>query len=343
MAHIDDSSGDIQKGPAAVAEARREKAKKEFQRLNDHDEIIHRKSRSLEKRLKNLPLEYTGAYKGLGNRPALTQKPIYSYAPHEIKVAEGKGNAFIVIGRDRPSADKTGYSGFPVASCESIDLVAGRYGRYAKNVQRDPVTDAPVLSENDFVADAARIYISEKTDIDENFGLVPGKIGNPRGRSAIGIKADNIRIMAREGIKLVTRPDERNSKDGKVDIVVGVDIIAGDDDSDLQPMVKGKNLQTLLRYMVDDSRRLAQMIHSVSLAQAGLETMLTCHTHITGGGPVAAPSLELGVYCVGSQIKRLIQDIPSQIVHTFNCISEELSFLEPWSPKSINSKSNNVN
>ncbi len=321
----------------------RPKPKKEFQRLSDAGEALTKMSKRLEKKIKNLPAEDKYQYSGIGHRPSLTVRPNYDYTSDETKVAEGQGNSFIVMGRDKPGGRGTGYGALPIGQCASIDLVVGRYGRYAKSVSEESVNDQPILVENDFVSDAARIYICEKTDIDENFGLVPGKIGNPRGRSAIGIKADNVRIMAREGIKLVTRPDERNSKDGKVDIVVGVDIIAGDNDSDLQPMVKGRNLVKLLRYMVDDSIRLAQMIHSLSLAQATLESMLAAHVHVDPLSGVTLPSIEMGVYCVGSQIRRMVQDIPSQIVQTFNNISEEIDFLNPVGTRYINSKSNNVN
>ena len=321
----------------------RPKPKKEFQRLGDSAETIEKMSKRLQSKIKNLPSDAKYNYSGIGHRPSLTVRPNYSYSRDETKVAEGQGNSFIVMGRDKPGGAGTGYGALPQGQCASIDLVVGRYGRYAKTSSEESLNDEPIIVENDFVSDAARIYICEKTDIDENFGIVPGKIGNPRGRSAIGIKADNIRIIAREGIKLVTRTDERNSKDGKVDIVVGVDIIAGDDDSDLQPMVKGQNLVTLLKYMVDDSMRLAQMIHSLSLSQAALESMLAAHVHVDPLSGVTLPSVEMGVYCVGSQIRRMVQDVPSQITHTFNNIAEELDFLSPVGTRYINSKANNVN
>ena len=53
-----------------------------------------------------------------------------------------------------------------------------------------------------------------------------------------------MRIIGREGIKLVTSSDTRNGASGLFigDNIQGVDIIAGNDDSDLQPMVKGDDL-----------------------------------------------------------------------------------------------------
>ena len=63
---------------------------------------------------------------------------------------------------------------------------------------------------NSFSTDAARIYISQLTAVDKNFGIAnryqsfwkrPDEA--PPG-SAIGIKADSVRIIGREGIKIVT-------------------------------------------------------------------------------------------------------------------------------------------
>jgi len=98
--------------------------------------------------------------------------------------------------------------------------------------------------------DAARIYISQRADIDspEYFNLAQGNVGNITNRSAIAIKADSVRIIGREGIKLVTSTDSYNGASGKYigQEIQGIDLIAGNDDSDLQPMVKGDNLENVL-------------------------------------------------------------------------------------------------
>ena len=308
-------------------------------KLNDD---VEKRSANLKAKLEKVKEKDKYKYSGLMGRKKIEPTPIFRQAECET-VYSGQNNCQIVLGRDRPGPIGTGYGGMGASSAASIDMVVGRTGREARNVGDSDVT---LVAENDYKSDSARIYISERTDIDANFGITPGRIGNAPGRSGIGIKADNVRIIAREGIKLVTRTDDTNSKGGKTDVVLGVDIIAGNDASDLQPMVKGKNLKELLTYMIDDSLRLAQMIHSLSLSQASLEAMLTAHTHVTGGaaGPgVAIPSIELGVFCVSSQIKRLIADIPSQISHTFNCILEELEYVNQYGTKYINSRSNHVN
>lgn len=302
-------------------------------------------SKNLKRKLDSIPEEPSFRYSGLMGRRKTEPTPLFNEAECET-VYQGQNNSWIVMGRDRPGPIGSGYGGIGATGASSIDFVVGRTGREARNVDDNDVT---IVADNDFKSDAARIYISERTDIDINFGIVPGRIGSPTGRSGIGIKADNVRIVAREGIKLITRTDDTNSKGGNTDVILGVDIIAGNDDSDLQPMVKGTNLVQLLKYMIDDSRRLAQMIQSLSLSQGVLETMLAAHTHSIIPDPTsetllgAAPSKALAVTVGASQIKRIVSDIPSQIMHTFNNIAEEIEFLEPYGTRYINSRSNHVN
>lgn len=304
-------------------------------KLNDIENL----SKNLKTKLDAMPDDPKFRYSGLMGKKKSEPTPIFNQAECET-VYQGQNNSWIVLGRDRPGPIGSGYGGIGASNASSIDIVVGRTGREGRNVDTN---DTTIVADNDFKSDSARVYISDRTDLDINFGIVPGRIGNPTGRSGIGIKADNVRIVAREGIKLVTRTDDTNSKGGNTDVILGVDIIAGNDDSDLQPMVKGDNLVQLLRYMVDDSRRLAQMIHSLTLSQAALEAMLAAHVHVDPLSGVTLPSIEMGVFCASSQIKRLIIDIPSQIMQTFNNIAEEIEFLEPYGTRYINSKANHVN
>ena len=145
-------------------------------------------------------------------------------------VIKNQNNSFIVLGRDRPSNRTSGYGGQGETQCGSIDMVCGRMSGDPRAVTQD---GERVYANPDFTMDAARIYISQKTDVDQNFGLVTGRVGSPRTKSGIAIKADGVRIVGREGIKLVTRTDKRNSQGGQVQSIVGIDLIAGNDDADI--------------------------------------------------------------------------------------------------------------
>ena len=172
---------------------------------------VEKRSANLKAKLEKVKEKDKYKYSGLMGRKKIEPTPIFRQAECET-VYSGQNNCQIVLGRDRPGPIGTGYGGMGASSAASIDMVVGRTGREARNVGDSDVT---LVAENDYKSDSARIYISERTDIDVNFGITPGRIGNAPGRSGIGIKADNIRIIAREGIKLVTRTDDTNSKGGK--------------------------------------------------------------------------------------------------------------------------------
>mgnify|MGYP003110205142 CR=1 FL=1 len=146
----------------------------------------------------------------------------YNASPNE-KVIQ-KGDAYIVFGTDKPSGNASGKSRMGALRAGRIDLVVGRMAGNAKPPKGSRVG-------NSFEADAARIYISELTDIDKNFGVTEGKSGEMKDRSGIGIKADGVRIIGREGVKIVTGraggTGERNSLGGKMLPAPTIELLAG--------------------------------------------------------------------------------------------------------------------
>ena len=166
----------------------------------------------------------------------------------QYKVAEnerwtvGPGCGGIAMGNDRPDTQASGYGGDGVTGVASpgsarIDIVVGRMAsaRGGKGVE------AGTFVDNSFAADAARVYVCETTDVDLNFGLVEGLVGNAVAKSAVAIKADHTRIIGREGIKIVTGAmnnvrgygvaGETNSKGGPLTSAPGIDLIAGNNSS----------------------------------------------------------------------------------------------------------------
>jgi len=210
----------------------------------------------------------------------------YEYVPEFIAAdAENvisKKNAYIVLGRDRPGARTGGYGGIGAAAAHSVDVVVGRKS-YGKN--KDPDTGR-LFVDPDFRTDAARIYISERTDLDENFGIVPGDNGSSINASGIGIKADAVRIIGDQGgIKLVTRVNKKNTHNQTIDFTPGVEIIAGNNDNNLQPMVLGRNLQICLKDIIGVLSDLGGAIAGLVKEQMIFEAALLAHVH-----PPAAPS-----------------------------------------------------
>ena len=283
----------------------------------------------VKRQLDELTPEERSKYEGFGGTKKVESVPEFIQADCET-VIRGENNSWLVLGRDRPSGVFSGHGGAGSSHAASIDLCVGRGGAQTKRTDENGV---PLYINNDFKSDAARIYISQKTDIDRNFGIVPGIHGNPPNRSGIGIKADNVRIIARESIKLVTRTDDKNSRDGNINTTLGIQLIAGDNDSDMQPV---------LDFILKDIEALTNVVHSMTLSQLAFDQILQAHTHITTTG-IAFPSPEVLIAGSAKSIKTIAMDAPSQIITIINGILTNITYLKKWGSRSIVSDHNYTN
>ena len=225
--------------------------------------------------------------KGIAN--SRTSEPIPEFINSEAeKVFENGTNAYLVVGKDRPGSILSGYGGRGDSGAGTIDLVAGRMSHNPSAVND---RDERLKTDPDLKMDASRIYISQKTDIDDNFDLVDGNVGRSMTKSGIGIKSDAVRIIGREGIKLVTGTDVKGSTGEDIIGISGIDLIAGNDDINLQPLVLGDNLNDSLKKMANFVDKLAGIVSSAITYQMQFNTKVAAHTHITAFfGTPTAPS-----------------------------------------------------
>ena len=164
-------------------------------------------------------------------------------ARNEKKLVSRNRNAAIIIGADRPHSLASGKGGKGAAAANTIDIVAGRMSCKQPDISKGKIKAV----DPNFACDASRIYISQLTDIDLNFGIVPGisgrgdKImGRPSpSRAAIGIKSDKVRVIGREGVKIVTGRSyaftpgaETNSLGGETPRAAPIELIAGNVDGE---------------------------------------------------------------------------------------------------------------
>lgn len=224
---------------------------------------------------------------GLANGFRIEAVPNFIVSPSETVFGGTNVNAFMVIGKDRPSSLLSGHGGQGDTQCATIDLVAGRVSAIPIEYEKD---GEKLYLDPSFTLDAARIYISQMTDVDNNFLIVDGKIGNAKNKSAIAIKADGVRIIGREGIKLVTKPDDLLSSGEKQYSNIGVDIIANNDDTSLQPMVLGNNLVSCLNELIKEVDKLQNRIAIFINAQSEYNKFISNHVHVTPFN--AQPTLE---------------------------------------------------
>ena len=216
------------------------------------------------------------------------------------KVIEGQNNNFIIMGRDRPGDGQDGYGGAGHTHASSIRLIAGLHGRDVKetNIKKDgdKVVEERLFLQPSPSKDAATFYMSQKTDIDSAFNIsTGGRYGAPQGRSAILAKADCIRLVGRESLKLVTKTENKNSLKGPIRGKPGIELIAGNDTTNMQPLVKGKNLIEALDQTLDVVNQLSNVVEYLAIAvQAGATGMIPSPTPLGGIGIGAFPGKIVG-------------------------------------------------
>lgn len=303
------------------------------------------------KRLAALPPEERANFRGIAGDPLPESIPFFPKTKSE-QIYKGQNNTWIVLGRDRPMGRASGYINNTQAG--AIDIVAGRLGAFGRAYQPKPNEEMKVWADPNFAFDAARIYISQKTDIDENFGLTDGKVGNAKTKSGIAIKADGVRIIAREGIKLVTRVDGYNSQGGEIAEANGIDLIATNDDDDLQPLVKGENLVDCLDRIVTHLSKLNGVVDSILMYQSSLNEALAFHTHkspmsivvgkISGQmeGWETWPSENVMFTGIKTAIDLLSSSKKSLMIHKVNLGAFKVKYFKKPGEKYINSRYNNT-
>ena len=207
--------------------------------------------------------------------PAL---PKYDYDPGDGEVVlENDNGSFIVLSRDRMGNHAHGKGGIEGGTdCAAIDIVAGRLsgaGRRRKKSATDPIETGgnPAL-------DGARVYLTERGEVDKYFGLPKGKRSTMENRSGVVIKADYTRVVGRRGVKIVAGRSSfegvglRGEKDSKGAVIKTnqfIEFIANQND-DLQPLVKGEALIICLRAIYDEIAATRTALYNTHIQQAKL-------------------------------------------------------------------------
>jgi hypothetical protein len=263
--------------------------------------------------------QQAGVNQGIDQKPILEAIPTMELGQTE-KIIKGENGSFIILGRDRPSVLKSGYGGKGATQAARIDLIAGLASSYRhKDGTRTPPNKGTIVSPS-FASDAARVYISQKSNIDSYMGLASGPRDQSIGRSTVALKADTIRMHARGDVKIVTgrarfegfgNGGETLSTGGNNEVVGTISLIAGnytDDDTGtsfnmldpfrkssgerrkLQPIPKGDNIASLLEEMIDKIAQLSAMVAQNNSNITYLNNSMMTHVHLAGPIPTT-PSL----------------------------------------------------
>jgi len=229
----------------------------------------------------DIPINDIPPNSGIFNTP-VCRTPFSYMKPAGCWMKKNQG-AYIVIGQVPPGGLSTGYGAKGIPA-ETIDLVVGRNS--SANGGDGPKSKSVV--DNNFASDAAHIYISRLCDIDQIFGLesYPTQ-NNGQGliaRSGIGLKADGIRIIGREGVKITTGrmsgakfglSGETNSLGGKLAMrAPKIELVAGNNYRDVQGVALGNRTRDSLRELTDLIGEIWSAVFSLGLTQAGFNSVL---------------------------------------------------------------------
>ena len=284
------------------------------------------------------------AARGAAGAVMVESLPKYVKANNEHVIKDTNGS-YIVLGRDRNASRLSGL-GHTHGSAR-IDLVVGRMSAHEPPIKGHDGEGNILFVDNSFEKDAARIYISQKANIDDYFDLKSGTVGMSRTRSGIGVKADAVRIIGREGIKLVTRPEPKNSMGGLIERVAGIDLIAGNDDTDLQPMVKGNNLIRTLESMQTSIGKLNGIVTGILIEQMQLNAAISIHTHegVTSAGMVVKTIPSIDIQPVAGKVAygHLSKGILPLMIHRITSPFINFNNLMPFGRNYILSRYNNTN
>jgi len=256
-------------------------------------------------------------------------------------------NTMIVFGRDRTGLgevdalkkedrkSKSGYSDYMAAG--AIDIVVGRCSPFPLNVEGksygplfNTKKEVPELQielleginpENNnqaflvghpgTIMDASRIYISQMTDVDENFDIqkslfsTSGLSTSTQIRtpcSAIMIKSDKVRLHARQDIKIVTGgPNETVNSQGNdiTNTAGGIHLMAGNKPSQQQPIPLGYNLVAALEDLSKKMDQLSGIVYSFVDSQMKYNRTLGDHYHQSPFyGIATSPSITAGPHSI---------------------------------------------
>ena len=283
--------------------------------------------------LKNdFPRRVAREYSGIFNSKILEPNPIYQATEAE-DIIQGKHNTIIIQGRDRPRGPDSGAGSEVRTHTGCIDIIAGLSGPLAREVDAD---GNEVFTNKSPELDSARIYITQNAiniDGKEYFNLAEGQVGYRPNASAIVVKADSVRLVGREGIKLVTSGDNYNGLGYYIGGgIQGVDIIAGNNDADLQPMVKADSLIKVMDNLVE---MMADVQGSTAFLYEMLVTVMACFIDPTGASMMK----------LNDVLNRLPIEVGNLSVQDMNFVKHKLNYSKdnPFGAWRFDSKFNNVN
>jgi hypothetical protein len=273
---------------------------------------------STDDKLQNPNILTSEKNSGIGSKFKPFPKVTRSLTKVEILYTSNSSNSYMVLGKDRVAGSFSGEGGVGSDFCDAIDIVAGPLGE--KLILEDESGNKISGFNPNFNEDKSRIYITQKGSIDDYFGLEDGilisdektnktpiKKLSSRGKAAIAIKSDHIRLISRESIKIVSSGTDEVDNNG------GVYLIAENNQSTLEPMVLGDKLVDYLdENLIKSLGNFIQIVYDFMNQQVEFNSKVIEHDHLSPffAKPIqASPSLRNANSKTLEQFKSILNSI----------------------------------
>lgn len=303
-----------------------------------------------------LRLKSSSNYAGL---LGINGDPLIEAVPRMIKAKnerwiENNNGASICLGLDRPGSLGTGHNG--ETGTAQIDILAGPSSAKLppRNKNGQTGSPTPVAVDPNLALDAARITISQMTDVDENHALAGGVLGSVKNKSAVLMKADSVRHIAREGFSVHTGVDKLNSAGAPIRSVPRIQFIAGNNDSGISPVAMADKTNDAIKMLLDEIQTLQSQLDAFIQHQVEFNFEIQSHEHldpllmliglIAGGNPFAINNgkvmqspelLQSGIKNIPSEMLAKVDGIMQQVRLAF----EKVNTTTPAGPANTASRS----
>jgi len=232
----------------------------------------------------------------------------------------GHAGSRIVFTKDNYGHRGTGCGGSGMTMCEAIDIVAG-----SLSCEKELKTSS-CRSRANFITDGARIYLTERGDIQNYFALGEASSATSISselKSGIGIKADHTLIIGRELVRIVAGLAQ--GVEGGARLVNQNEIpkprieIAASDDSNAQPAVLGDSLIDHLESIKDEFMKVYEKIQGIESQLIENKYLLATHFHSGAGiGYIQTFPDPVIVSDAMSSLGGYLNNTREKIIDTFN-------------------------
>jgi len=235
--------------------------------------------------------------------------------------------ARIVLTRDNHGHRATGLGGKGATKCEAIDIVAGSLS--SSRVLKDGKTQ----SRANFAEDGARLYLTERGDVNAYFATAksdtPGVSANSKLKSGAGLKADHTLIIGRERVRILAglckyTGGERIVTGGTVKPPV-IEIGATSSEKHHRAVL-GENLVEYLKTVNEHINDLSQKVLDLELDLLLYKGAMGLHTH-TGAGTgtiVTFPDYITAVPEFLESVPNYLDNTKEAIIESYNSKIREL-------------------